>query len=173
MADIGVPAVNVPAAQGGLGYGAMETLALMDACGPSLLLEPVVSSAVIATALLREHAAVPAASDLLGAMARGERIAVLAHAEPESRFDLDAVRARANPKGTGWRLDGHKAVVQHAPGADALLVSARTAGEEGDSEGVSLFLVPRGTRDLRLESCLPIDGQPAAEVYLENLDAPR
>src|SRR5580693_1766646 len=53
LAELGVLAINVPAALDGLDYGPLETLALMDACGPSLLLEPVLSSAVIATAALR------------------------------------------------------------------------------------------------------------------------
>lgn len=172
LAEIGVPAVNVPTELGGLGYGSLETLALMDACGPSLLLEPVISSAVTATALLREYTAAPAAADLLGAMARGERIAVLAHAEPESRFDPEAVRTRSAPEGTRWRLDGHKSVVHHAPIADVLLVSARTSGDARDPQGVALFLVPRGAAGLRLEPCLLVDGQPAAEVYCENLLLP-
>ena len=47
---LGVLALNVPAAQGGLGFGPLETLAVMGACGRSLLLEPFLSSAVIATA---------------------------------------------------------------------------------------------------------------------------
>ena len=56
LADLGVLAINVPAAQGGLGYGPLETLAMMGACGRSLLLEPLLSSAVIATAVLRAFA---------------------------------------------------------------------------------------------------------------------
>ena len=55
LAELGVTALNVPASLGGLGYGPTETLALMDACGPSLLLEPILTSAVIATALLRHY----------------------------------------------------------------------------------------------------------------------
>src|ERR1700744_6549060 len=57
LADLGVLALNVPAAQGGLGFGPLETLSVMDACGKSLLLEPFLSSAVIATAALRPFAA--------------------------------------------------------------------------------------------------------------------
>ena len=56
LADLGVLAITVPAAQGGLGFGPLETLAMMGDCGRSLLLEPVLSSAVIATAALRAFA---------------------------------------------------------------------------------------------------------------------
>jgi len=40
LADLGVLAITVPVEQGGLGFGPLETLAMMGDCGRSLLLEP-------------------------------------------------------------------------------------------------------------------------------------
>jgi alkylation response protein AidB-like acyl-CoA dehydrogenase len=168
LAELGVPAINVPIALGGLGYGPQETLALMDACGPTLLQEPVLSSAVIATALLNEFANAAPAADMLRSMARGECIAAVAHFEPDARFDTRWVATRARPDGESYRLDGHKAVVLHAGLADTLLVSARTAGETGEHHGVALFMVGRGTPGLRLEEYSTVDGQRAAEVHLRD-----
>ncbi len=123
----------MPAAQGGLGYGPFETLALMDACGPSLLLEPILSSAVIATALLRRIR--DAAAGRGSAARHGD-------AASASRHWRISIPKRASTRGgsprghgaaaTGYRLDGHKAVVLHAGLADTLLVSARTAGDASD-----------------------------------------
>lgn len=172
LAELGVLGINVPATLGGLGYGPLETLTLMDACGPSLLLEPVLSSAVIATALLREYASFAPAADLLRAMAGGERIATLAHFEPEGRFDTRWVATRARSDGGRYRLHGHKAVVLHAGLADTLLVSARTQGDAGDAAGISLFLVPRAMAGVRLDEYLTVDGQRAADVYLEEAGLP-
>jgi alkylation response protein AidB-like acyl-CoA dehydrogenase len=172
LADLGVLAINVPAALGGLGFGPLETLTLMNACGPALLLEPVLSSAVIATVLLAEYASTAPAAELLGAMGRGERIAVLAHFEPGARFDVRSVAASARADGESYILDGHKAVVLHAGLADTLLVSARTAGKACDAEGVSLFLVPRETPGVRLDEYLPVDGQRAADVHLAGVKLP-
>src|SRR5271155_80632 len=73
LADLGVLAITVPVAQGGLGFGPLETLAMMGDCGRSLLLEPVLSSAVIATAALRAFADDTAAAGLLAAMGTGEK----------------------------------------------------------------------------------------------------
>src|SRR5271155_1787098 len=87
LADLGVLAITVPVAQGGLGFGPLETLAMMGDCGRSLLLEPVLSSAVIATAVLRAFAGEPPAAALLTALATGEKIAVLAHFESDARFE--------------------------------------------------------------------------------------
>src|SRR5580658_8103248 len=79
LAELGVLSVNVPTEQGGLGFGPLETLAMMDVCGPSLLLEPLASSAVIATTLLSGFASDGAVSELLQKLGAGEQIAVLAH----------------------------------------------------------------------------------------------
>ncbi len=172
LADLGVLGINVPAEQGGLGFGPLETLAMMGACGRSLLLEPMLSSAVIGTAVLRAFAGETAAADLLSRMAAGEKIAVLAHYESGARFDSRYVTTRARRDGEGYRLDGHKAVVMHAPAADVLLVSARTEGEPGDHAGVWLFLVPRDAPGVVLDAYPTIDGERAADVYLQGVAVP-
>jgi alkylation response protein AidB-like acyl-CoA dehydrogenase len=172
LADLGVLAITVPVAQGGLGFGPLETLAMMGDCGRSLLLEPVLSSAVIATAVLREFADETPAGALLADMATGEKIAVLAHFESDARFESQWVTTRARRGGEGYRLDGHKGVVMHAGTADILLVSARTTGEAADALGVSLFLVPRATPGLVLDAYPTVDGQRAADVYLQGVELP-
>jgi alkylation response protein AidB-like acyl-CoA dehydrogenase len=172
LAELGVLALNVPAPLGGLGYGPIETLALMNVCGPSLLLEPVLSSAVIATALLREFETVAGAAGLLRAMGQGERISTVAHFEPGANFDTRWVETRASLRGETYHLDGRKAVVLHAGLADVLLVSARTAGEAGDSAGISLFLAPRESPGLKLAEYFNVDGQRAADVHLHDVRLP-
>jgi alkylation response protein AidB-like acyl-CoA dehydrogenase len=172
LADLGVLAITVPAAQGGLGFGPLETLAMMGDCGRSLLLEPVLSSAVIATAVLRAFVGQTAAGELLALMGAGEKIAVLAHFESDARFESQWVTTRARRTGESYRLDGHKGVVMHAGAADMLLVTARTAGEAGDAPGVSLFLVPRGAPGVVLDAYPIVDGQRAADVYLQNVEVP-
>ena len=172
LAELGVLGITVPTAQGGLGFGPLETLAMMGDCGRSLLLEPVLSSAIIATAALGAFVDHPPAAELLGALATGEKIAALAHFESDARFESQWVTTRAQRVGAGFRLDGHKGVVMHAGAADTLLVSARTSGEAGDAAGVSLFLVPRATPGLTLDEYPTVDGQRAADVYLKSVELP-
>jgi alkylation response protein AidB-like acyl-CoA dehydrogenase len=172
LGELGVLALNVPATQGGLGFGPLETLSVMGACGKSLLLEPFLSSAVIATAVLRACAQDAPAAELLTRMAGGTAIAVLAHYEPDSRFESQWVTSKARKSGDAYTLDGHKAVVMHAGAADTLLVSARISGEPKDASGVSLFRVPRDAKGLILDAYPTIDGQRAADVYLQGVQVP-
>jgi alkylation response protein AidB-like acyl-CoA dehydrogenase len=172
LGELGVLALNVPAEQGGLGFGPLETLSVMGACGKSLLLEPFLSSAVIATAVLRACADDPAAVDLMARMAGGAAIAVLAHYEPDSRFESQWVTSRARKSAGTYTLDGHKSVVMNAGAADTLLVSARVSGEPKDAQGISLFRVPRDAKGLKLDLYPTIDGQRAADVYLTDVEVP-
>jgi alkylation response protein AidB-like acyl-CoA dehydrogenase len=172
LAELGVLAVNVPAGQGGLGFGPLETLALMDICGPSLMLEPLISSAVIASTLLSGFASDAAVAEWLQQLASGQKIAVLAHHESDARSELQYVTTRAHRSGDHYQLTGHKAVVLHGGLADALLTSARTSGEPGDALGVSLFRVPRDAAGMRLVSYATIGGQRAADVWLEDVQIP-
>jgi alkylation response protein AidB-like acyl-CoA dehydrogenase len=172
LADLGVLGINVPTAHGGLGFGPLETLAMLGACGSSLLLEPLIGSAVIGTAVLRAFAKDAAAGEMLSRMATGDEIAVLAHFESDARFESQWVTTRARRAGDRYILDGHKGVVMHAGAANTLLVSARTAGEAGDAAGVTLFRVPRETPGVTLDAYPTIDGRRAADVYFKGVEVP-
>jgi alkylation response protein AidB-like acyl-CoA dehydrogenase len=172
LGELGVLSVNVPIEQGGLGFGPLETLAIMDVCGPSMLLEPLASSAVIATTLLSGFASDSAVSDLLQKLGAGERIAVLAHYESDGRSELQWISSRAQRSGDGYKLNGHKGVVLHASLADTLLISARTSAEPGDAEGVSLFRVARDAPGLKVVGYPTVGGQLAAEVLIKDVQVP-
>src|SRR5260370_9433435 len=60
----------------------------------------------------------------------------------------------------------------HAGAADTLLVSARVAGEAGDAQGVSLFLVARAARGVVLAAYPTGGGRRAADGYLQNVELP-
>ncbi|HUW38125.1 MAG TPA: acyl-CoA dehydrogenase [Rhodocyclaceae bacterium] len=166
LAELGVLAINVPEAHGGLGYGPVETMLVMNAIGAGLVVEPYLASAVIATTLLAELADESIKDELLPQLASGEAIAALAHFEPESRFDAGRIAATASAGGDGYLLSGHKAVVEGAAASDFLLVSARTR------DHIALFLLGRDTPGLSLRDYPTVDGRRAAEVRLANVYAP-
>lgn len=172
LTELGIPAILVPEEQGGLGFGPVEVELAMQAAGPALLAEPVLASAVIATALLRDFADAATADSLLPAMSAGEQIAVLAHQETGSNGRNDWVETRVTSEADGWRLNGHKAVIVHAPAADVLLVSARLSGAPDDAAGVSLFRVSPNTAGLRMKAFKTIDGLRAADLWFDGVHLP-
>src|SRR5918911_3601829 len=170
LAELGLLSLQVPEEQGGIAPAVVETLLTATATGAAMLLEPWLSSAVVATVLIRELGSAQQREEMLAPMATGERIAVPAHVEPAARYDLQYVTTSARRAAGAWELTGQKSVVLHAPAADLLLVSARTSGAAGDPEGISLFAVAREARGVELTHYRILDGSCAADVELS--DAP-
>jgi acyl-CoA dehydrogenase len=100
----------------------------------------------------------------------GDRILALAQQEAASRYDLRRVATRAERAGSGWRLSGEKVQVEGAPAADAFVVAARTAGAEGDTSGITLFLVRKGARGLEVVRQTRIDHRSAGIVRLAGVE---
>ena len=170
LAELGLLSLQVPEEQGGMAPSVVETLLTLTAMGKAMLLEPYVSSAIIATTLIREVGSARQREELLPGMAAGERIAVPAHFEPGARYDLRRVATAARRSGGAWALKGRKSVVLHAPAADMLLVSARASGAPDEAAGISLFAVARDGAGVSLIPYRTMDGLCAAEVTLD--DAP-
>jgi alkylation response protein AidB-like acyl-CoA dehydrogenase len=162
LTEMGLVGLLVPADQGGLGSGPVETMLAMNAFGAGNLLEPYWSSAILATTLLKKLGGAPS-NKLLEGLATGEQIAVVAHSEPGARYDLERIATTARKAGSGWSISGAKAVVLGAGAATTLLVSARTGG----GDGVSIFAVPRSLGGVRRREYTTMDGRGAADVTLE------
>ena len=169
--NLGVLGATLPAEAGGLGGGAVETMVIADALGEALAPVPYIETAVIAAGLLKRVPGERAAA-LLPTIADGSVRAVLAAGEADSRQALEAVATTAKQSGNGWQLDGEKVVIAGAPGADWLLVTARTSGATRDVRGVSLFLVPATADGLSRHDYRLIDGLPASDLTLAGVQLP-
>lgn len=169
--ELGLLGAALPEAQGGLGGGMAVHLAVMQALGGALAGEPYLSSIVIGAGLLQRQPG--AFSDaLLADAVEGRAVLTFAHAEPEGRDERAAVRTRLVRDAEGYEIDGHKAVVHAAPWATHLIVSARSSGEPGDAEGLSLIVVERDAPGVQLRPYALRDGTRAAELRLERVRVP-
>lgn len=169
LASLGLTALNVPAAYGGLNASPVDTLLVMNQLGAGLLLEPFLGAAVLTPALLTRLHDEQAAADLLPAIASGERIVIVAHQEPQTRGELDHVATRAEKSGDGYVLDGHKSVIAHGNTADELLVTARVSGKTGDIDGISVFRVDPKAAGVTVKGYATLDGQQAADIELKKV----
>ncbi len=164
-AEMGLTALNVPEAHGGLGAGAEETFIVMSEMGKALSGEPFVATCILAPQLLKA-ASEDQAGPVLERIAAGELIVAFAHHEPAQwSGEAEGLSVTASQANGGWRLSGVKSPARHGAQADALIVSARAGGE------TALFLVDSDAatrRDFETQ-----DGMRAAEVVFENAPAER
>ncbi len=168
-AEFGVLALPFPEDFGGLNGTAVDTMVVMEALGPGLVLEPVLATVVLCGHLIRDYGEQKQKEELLAAIAGGELRMAFAHYEPNTRYELNHVATKAKADGKDWVLDGTKAVVLHGGVANKLIVSARTAGKERDDNGISLFLVDREAAGVTTHHYLTQDGNRAADITLKGV----
>ena len=169
FAELGLLALHVPHADGGLGGGPIDSVLMMGAIGEGLVLEPYLASAVVATKAIADMANASQRAAWLPAMAAGELIAVLAHDEAASRYDWQAITTTALRSAGGYLLQGQKHVIAHGGSADLLLVSARLVEEDN---ALALFALPRDTAGVRLLRYATVDDVPACDLFLDEVALP-
>ncbi|WP_280436208.1 acyl-CoA dehydrogenase family protein [Nocardia carnea] len=139
LAELDVLGLTLPEETGGSGGGPIESMIIAEELGRALVVEPYVDTVVVGGGLLRRSGG-ERAQDLLRKIAQGSARVAFAALEPGSGEVRHHVSVTACRDGDSWVLDGTKIVVTGAPIATHLIISARTAGERRDQDGISLFL---------------------------------
>ncbi|MBL8339500.1 MAG: acyl-CoA dehydrogenase family protein [Rhodoferax sp.] len=163
MAELGWLGLGLPEDQGGFGGNPADVALVMEGFGRGLLRQPYVSSCVLALRLLSLSTA-PAAAQLREGLIDGTKLATVAVAETQGRFDLGNVQTLATPLGGAYALSGDKCWVPDAPTADWIIVPARLAGREAD--GIALFLVPADAAGLQRQDLRSPDHQHFSSLRL-------
>jgi len=169
LAELGILGMPFSEEDGGFGGGAVDAMVVMEEFGKGLVVEPFVPTVVCAGGFLK-HAGTPAQKEEhIGGIVDGSRIFAYAYAEPTGRYDYADLQTTAKKDGEGYVLNGHKAVVIGAPWASHLIVTARTAGERRDKDGISVFIVEKSADGVVTRDYPTVDGRHASEVYFENV----
>lgn len=108
------------------------------------------------------------------ALARGEKICVIAQTEPGTGSDVAGIQTSAQPIGDGWILNGTKRFITAAHVCDLAVVVATTDRQRG-REGVALFLVPFGTLGFSRgakEDLMGVRGLATGELLFEECRVP-
>lgn len=140
LAELDVLGLTLPEETGGSGGGPVESMIIAEELGRALVVEPYVDTVVVGGGLLRRSGG-ETAQAVLRQIAEGSARIAFAALEPGSGEVRHDISVTARRDGDSWVLDGSKIVVTGAPIATHLIISARTAGERRDKDGISLFLL--------------------------------
>jgi alkylation response protein AidB-like acyl-CoA dehydrogenase len=168
LTELGMLALPVPEAQGGFDGSAVDLLLVMQELGRGLVVEPYFAT-VLGAHFLKLGGGHEA---LLEQVAGGTLKLACALGEQGARHDLHDIATMARATGDGYVIDGSKTVVIHGGQAGAFIVSARSAGAQRDTDGVSLFVVTAGAPGVSVRDYRTIDGQRAATVTLRDVAVP-
>jgi alkylation response protein AidB-like acyl-CoA dehydrogenase len=137
---------------GGMGLGFVDLVVLMEEMGRAVVPGPFFSTVLLGGLAIREAGTDAHKKAWLPKIASGEARATLAWMEPSAELGARGITLQATAKGAGFQLSGTKLFVHDAHTADVIIVAARTssgqnppAGGQNPEDGVSLFLVPKGT----------------------------
>jgi len=169
LAELGITGLIIDEDHGGSGYGAVETMLVAQELGRALGGAGWLASGLPAAALIGAAGSAAQKEQWLSAAATGEKVLAFAVGEAQSRYDITRIALPAVKSGESWKINGVKTIVFDAAIADAFVVAARTSGQPGDAQGLSLFLVDAKTPGISLRCFDTIDERQAAHVTFDNV----
>ena len=172
FAELGWLAATLPERYGGLGGSNADLALLMEQFGRGLVTSPFVPTIVVGPTALRLAGSDAQKSSILPGIAEGRTKIALAYLEPPGQLDPSIVAARARLDGDDIILTGTKVATLYGHVADHLLVSARTFGQVGDHQGISLFLLPADVKGLTIDAYRTHDDGWAADLHLDHVRVP-
>lgn len=172
LSELGILGMPFSEDDGGFGGGAEDAMVVMLELGKGLVVEPFVPTVVCAGGFLKHGGSAAQKEEHIGGIIDGSRVFAFAYAEPRGRYDYADLQTTAKKDGSGYVLNGHKAVVIGAPWASHLIVTARTSGDQRDRDGVSVFVIDKATDGIVTRDYETVDGRRASDIYFENVVVP-
>lgn len=168
IAALGFFGVLVPEEHGGSDFGMVGMGQILEATGRTLAATPLIQSGVIAASALTLAGNEAQKAEWLPRLAAGEQVGALALDEG-AHFNPAGVATEAERDGQGYTLTGAKRYVPNGHEADLFIVAARTHGEAGETHGITLFLVPKDTAGLSVQTLNTVDSHGAAHLTLDGV----
>lgn len=172
FAEMGLLGLPFAGEYGGFGGNAVDLMAVMEAIGEGLVVEPYLATVGLGGQFIARGGTEAQKKAILPALVEGKLRLAFAQTERGARYNLAHVAVRAKKSGTGHVIDGEKCVVIHGPCADKLVVSARTSGNDTDPKGISLFLVDRNAPGVSLKTYRTVDNLRAADIHFAGTAVP-
>ena len=163
--------LSIPFAEefGGFDGGIIEITTVMEELGKGLVLEPYLATVLLAGELIANGGNERMQEKWLDRIIGGEAQGAFAYHERQSRFELSDVLCAAAKDGDGYILNGTKAMVLNGGVADVIIVAARTAGDQYDRQGITLFCLDAEAAGVTRNCYRLMDGQQVANIELSNI----
>ncbi|MGH0037449.1 MAG: acyl-CoA dehydrogenase family protein [Myxococcota bacterium] len=169
MGEYGWLGVAFPEEQGGFGGQFVDMALILEKLGHGLVPEPYIASVVLAGGLVSRLGSEAQREAFLTPMIEGQTSLALAYAEKQGRYDPCDCLTTATRQGDGWVLSGEKVWVLNGHAADHVVVVARTAGDQLDAAGLSLFIVDGQAEGLQRLRVHGMDGQSTGLLTLDGV----
>lgn len=177
LAAAGWLSLPIPVEYGGMGGSCTDLVVFLEEfarhfeAGANLYYTTV----VIATDALTHFATEEQKKELLPKLARGEIRFALSLSEPGSGSDAASLVTRAELDGEEWVINGQKMFCSAAQVADYILLMTRTDPEAPKHKGITMLLVPTGTKGMEIRRLKKLGLKPMDlnEIFLTDCRIPK
>ncbi|MBL7211346.1 MAG: acyl-CoA/acyl-ACP dehydrogenase [Desulfobacteraceae bacterium] len=172
MAELGWMALVIPEEYEGVGGTLLDLTIMLEEMGGACLPGPFFPTAVSCLGIM-EAGDEGQMKEFLPRIGAGELILTLALTEPlNTRYDPFLIATRAERKEDHYVINGTKLFVPDAHVADDFICVARTSGEPGSKEGITLFLVDSKSSGIQLTPMKTFAGDKQFEVVFDAVKVP-
>ncbi len=175
MAELGLVGMTLPQEYGGAGMDTLSwAIAQEEMARAAVAVADIQLLAKLMQDVILKNGTEAQKQKHLPAMARGERICMIAQTEPGAGSDVAAIQTIARRERGGYVLNGTKRFITCAMLADLAVVVA-TVDRSKAHKGITLFLVEKGTPGFgpgSKEHLLGVRGMATGEVVLDNCWVP-
>jgi len=168
MVDMGWSGILVPEQYGGSDLGYLTFGLILEQLGRQLTASPLFASSLVGASGLMLAGNAAQQEALLPGVVNGTAILAVALDE-SSRHQPEKTAFRAEKAGDGFSLNGKKTFVAEGMSATHYVVVARTSGDAGDVQGISLFLVPTNADGIERVALPTIDSRDYASILFTDV----
>ena len=168
MVDLGWAAIPWGEEHGGLAFGYKGLGVVTEESGRTLTASPLYASVWVGGTIINIGGSDAQKAELLAKVSAGEMLLALA-LEESHRHSPYSISTKAEADGGSYSISGSKNFVLDGHVADKLVVAARTSGEQGDRDGITLFLIDRESQGVDVTRTLMADSRNAANIKFEGV----
>lgn len=172
MADLGWVGLAIPEQYGGQGAPLTHLGLILEEAGRHLAPVPL-HSAMTAALTVASDGTEQQKRDILPKVASGNLILTWALLEQDPRYVAEGIHTDAREDGDSYVLNGTKMFVDNFEASDTVLVVARTAPDDGNNGGITLFLVDTHDGGSTNTPLVTTAKDRQSEVKFENVRVPK
>lgn len=167
--EMGWTGILIPDEYGGSDLDYLTFGVVLEELGRHLTASPLFASALVGASALNLAGSEDQKQAFLPKIVDGSEILTLAVDEANQHAPAEVALA-AQPTTNGFKLNGKKGFVLEGMAATTFIVTTRTSGKPGDTNGITLFLVSADSPGLDRESISTADSRGYANVSFNDVE---
>jgi len=167
--EMGWTGILVPEEYGGSNLDYLTFGIVLEELGRQLTASPLFASALVGATALNIAGSDSQKQAFLPKIVNGSEILTLAIDEANQHAPTQ-VALKAEAIDTGFKLNGHKGFVLEGMSATTFIVTTRTSGKPGDTNGITMFLVSADCPGLSRESISTLDSRGYANITFNDVE---